>query len=487
MATTKYGSWMAYNGRPLWRTVATYSVTDSETSAVIELVTKIEYGTAMPYWPGTLAPSVTLKTTIDGVDDSNTYSVNYQMGKTVTLNTRTVTITKTHANQSISIKSRLTNTIIGQGGASVYSEASGTQTVSAKTSYKVTFDANGGDSGSLPATQTKWHGESLTLSSAVPTRSGCTVLGWNTSKNGSGTNYDGGVTYSTNSALKLYAIWAGVQIDNIDAYRCDENGVLEDEEGAYGHLEASYTAIGTLAGSVAVTARYMDGSWQSISLTGDTSKSKSSQSSASGSVAANAFGGSLARNRTYKVQVTVTFTCTYKSSTVTKTATATAYVTYAYSTMEYFAGGRGVSFGKPAVRDGFDVAFDKIYFAVPPQHDTDVNTTTLSNFFTADGCTVSSCRAVRYGKHAYISLAYKLSTALSVPESGNVSDVTLGTLKAGWIPAVASNGIMDANYGLTGDVDTSGVVKIRGANSRGAAYTIGTTTTLYARFPLLLA
>ena len=38
-----------------------------------------------------------------------------------------------------------------------------------------------------------------------------------------------------------------------------------------------------------------------------------------------------------------------------------------------------------------------------------------------------------------------------------------------------------------GDVSSNGVITIRSANARGAAYSIGTSTTLYARFVLLLA
>lgn len=102
-----------------------------------------------------------------------------------------------------------------------------------RTSYTISYDANGGTG--APASQTKWHGENLTLSSTKPTRAnedknghvvsfntngGETVesltavdtysyqfSSWNTASNGSGTSYNSGATFSTNSTTTLYAIW----------------------------------------------------------------------------------------------------------------------------------------------------------------------------------------------------------------------------------------------------------------------------------------
>lgn len=79
-------------------------------------------------------------------------------------------------------------------------------TIPARASYTVTYNANGGSD--VPASQTKWYGTDLTLSSTKPTRTGYTFMGWGT---GSGTttivSYNAGSTYTTNSAITLYAIW----------------------------------------------------------------------------------------------------------------------------------------------------------------------------------------------------------------------------------------------------------------------------------------
>ena len=78
----------------------------------------------------------------------------------------------------------------------------------AKASYAVSYNANGGSG--APSSQTKWHGETLALSSTEPTRSGYTFSGWNTASDGSGTSYAAGASYTGNATLALYAKWTAV-------------------------------------------------------------------------------------------------------------------------------------------------------------------------------------------------------------------------------------------------------------------------------------
>lgn len=78
-------------------------------------------------------------------------------------------------------------------------------TIPARTSYSVTFNANGGSG--APSAQTKWYAESLTLSSTKPTFSGYAFKRWNTNTSDTGTAYSSGGSYTGNTALTLYAIW----------------------------------------------------------------------------------------------------------------------------------------------------------------------------------------------------------------------------------------------------------------------------------------
>lgn len=78
-------------------------------------------------------------------------------------------------------------------------------TVLKKDSYKITFNANGGSG--APSRQTKWYGESLTLSSTKPTKTGYTFKGWSISSSATSATWSAGGTYTRNESNTLYAVW----------------------------------------------------------------------------------------------------------------------------------------------------------------------------------------------------------------------------------------------------------------------------------------
>jgi len=92
-------------------------------------------------------------------------------------------------------------------------------TAVAPTTYTVTYDANGGTG--APANQTKTQDVALTLSTAVPTRTGYTFAGWNTAANGSGTAYAAGASYTANAAVTLYAQWTAASSCGYQTTYCD--------------------------------------------------------------------------------------------------------------------------------------------------------------------------------------------------------------------------------------------------------------------------
>lgn len=120
------------------------------------------------------------------------------------------TYNKAHTAQTVKIRiitaDGFGTYISGEGfhyiGANTYDLA---LTIPAKTSYTVSYNANGGSG--APSSQTKWHGETLTLSSATPTRTGYTFAGWNTKSDGTGTNYAKGGSFTANANTTLYAKW----------------------------------------------------------------------------------------------------------------------------------------------------------------------------------------------------------------------------------------------------------------------------------------
>ena len=104
-----------------------------------------------------------------------------------------------------------------------------------KKMYTVTFDANGGSGG--PRAQTKWHGEDLTLSTSVPTRSGYTFDHWCTAPNAFFAahwfvkEYQPGEQYTKDENITLYAHWEKSTETTISAERPDLGSNKPTAEG----------------------------------------------------------------------------------------------------------------------------------------------------------------------------------------------------------------------------------------------------------------
>lgn len=71
--------------------------------------------------------------------------------------------------------------------------------------YTVSYNANGGSN--TPASQTKVHGVTLTLSSTIPYRFNYEFLGWSASSSAATATYTAGGSYTGNASVTLYAVW----------------------------------------------------------------------------------------------------------------------------------------------------------------------------------------------------------------------------------------------------------------------------------------
>jgi len=174
--------------------------------------------------------------TITGTGQTNktgSKAIDYRYAQVTTIiNQWTWSWTKTHNQQTVAIKINPSSGF-GDLGSLLGGGASGDLvfTIPAKTSYIVSYDANGGTG--APGNQTKWYGENLTLSTVKPTRDQYTFVKWNTKADGTGTDYNPGATYTGNNALTLYAIWEKTyylpQISNLKFIRCESDGEPNDE------------------------------------------------------------------------------------------------------------------------------------------------------------------------------------------------------------------------------------------------------------------
>lgn len=73
------------------------------------------------------------------------------------------------------------------------------------TVYTITYNANGGSN--APSKQTKTHGQTITLTTATPTKSNHAFMGWATSSTATSPEYYGGERYSDDASVTLYAVW----------------------------------------------------------------------------------------------------------------------------------------------------------------------------------------------------------------------------------------------------------------------------------------
>lgn len=155
-------------------------------------------------------------------------------GTTYTSYTGSGYVTKTHSDQSVTLQL-------------VNSSSKTTISVAAKPSYTISYNANGGSG--APGSQTKWYGETLTLTTSKPVKEGYIFKGWATSvaNASAGTvNYASGASYTGNSAITLYAVWelayTKPSITGVLVERCDANG-NDDDEGGYAKVNFNWSVF----------------------------------------------------------------------------------------------------------------------------------------------------------------------------------------------------------------------------------------------------
>ena len=156
------------------------------------------------------------------------------------------------------------------------SSATATVSLPAKPSWKVTYSANGGSG--APSSQTKWAGDTLTLSKTVPTRANHEFLGWATSASGA-VAYQPGGSYVADAALALYAVWRQTYSPpaaTLAAMRvASASATAESPMGGYVRASLAWSVdasanASNAAKSVTCRHRAAGGSWSSVTPSGAT-------------------------------------------------------------------------------------------------------------------------------------------------------------------------------------------------------------------------
>ena len=217
-------------------------------------------------------------TTLYAVWSPNTYTISYSAnggsgapssqtkthGVTLTLSSTKPTRTG-YTFLGWSTSSTATSASYSAGGSFTTNANTTLYAVWSPNSYTVSYSANGGSG--APASQTKTHGVTLTLSSTKPTRTGYTFLGWSTSSTATSATYSAGGSFTTNASTTLYAVWSP------NTYTVSYNanggsGAPSSQTKTYGvtltlsstkPTRTGYTFLGWSTSSTATSASYSAG------------------------------------------------------------------------------------------------------------------------------------------------------------------------------------------------------------------------------------
>lgn len=209
--------------------------------------------------------------------------------------------------------------------------------------YTITYDANDGNG--APSSQTKTHGQPLTLSSQIPTRPNYNFMGWSTNKNASGAEYKSGGTYYDNSNVTLYAVWNlaywSPKITKVYVNRCESDGT-DNEEGMCAKVSFHWECC-QIIGTNNISSATVGGYTANVSGT-------------SGTTTIVIGDGTYQLDDTYSIQIVV----------VDSKGGTSSYDTYIDSThfaIDFKAGGTGVAIGMPAKQDNlFAVKFPAEFY-----------------------------------------------------------------------------------------------------------------------------
>ena len=207
--------------------------------------------------------------------------------------------------------------------------------------YTISYNANGGSG--APKSQTKIHGQDLTLSSTKPTRTNYNFEGWTNDQNSTEVIWTAGGKYTINASRNLYAVWSLAyskpRITNFSVRRVNQNG-QNDDQGTICKVIFNW-ATDKANPTITVSYRQTTSSgWNNINLTA---------SGTSGSVSQN-LSPAFSIDNSYEIKVTVADDD--GSSYATRTLPSAKFL------IDFRAGGDGIAIGKAAENAGFDVYMD---------------------------------------------------------------------------------------------------------------------------------
>jgi len=244
-----------------------------------------------------------------------------------------------------STSSSATSATYSAGGNYTSDSAATLYAVWKANTYSVSYNANGGSG--APGSQTKTYGQTLKLSSTVPTRKNYTFKGWGTSASATTVSYAAGANYTANAAITLYAIWelsyVKPTITNLSVSRCTEDGTISDT----GTCVKIYFKWSSSGSGINAGCEWYE---EDGTLAGD--RGLTIQAYESGT------SGIVDEIVTYSISVETSYVFKIVISDERSSVTRSVILPGQAFCIDFLAGGRGVAIGKAAAVEGlFDVAF----------------------------------------------------------------------------------------------------------------------------------
>ena len=278
---SSYGPWVASDDWRVWVGVTSTSSTDTQATIQVQGWFQSDQGSSIGNgnvrgWVGYKIGSGTV--TWDPSGSTGVAIDPFSAGSSKYYRTKSWTINKTHSAQTITGYAYVSGEVSGTTYYGKVSQAAASITIPAKTSKTISYNANGGSG--APAAQTKWYGETLTLSSTRPTRANYNFKGWATSSTATTAAKQPGDNYVDNPAndVVFYAVWELAYVAptlTIAAYRSDASGNRSPESTSNITVEYSWSFDQTSGDnkSGTITINHGTSSPENITITNATSGS----------------------------------------------------------------------------------------------------------------------------------------------------------------------------------------------------------------------
>lgn len=299
---SSYGPWVASDDWRVWVGVTSTSSTDTQATIQVQGWFQSDQGSSIgdgnvQGWVGYKIGSGTV--TWDPSGSTGVAIDPFSAGSSKYYRTKSWTINKTHSAQTITGYAYVSGEVSGTTYYGKVSQAAASITIPAKTSKTISYNANGGSG--APAAQTKWYGETLTLSSTRPTRTNYNFKGWATSSTATTAAKQPGDNYTDDPSnnVVFYAVWELAYVAptlNISAYRSDSNGNRSDTATDYITIKYSWSLnqTGGTNTSGTITPKIGTSTKTAISISGQT-----------GSGTTSAYSCSIPATSTMTVSVTL--------------------------------------------------------------------------------------------------------------------------------------------------------------------------------------